>query len=343
MKKAAGMRAVAVHLGVSLMTVSLALRHDRRIPPRTRARVEAAARELGYEPDPRLASLMSYLRRRGPATQRGVLAWINPYEDRGLLWDTPSFRLFFEGAAERATLLGYKLEEFWLRAPGMNGARLSRILHARGVPGLILAPRRTQDPPPDLDWSAFACAVVGSTRYTPNLHRVCNHQFQGMMLALQTLRQQGWTSIGVALQRKPAEVSDNSLFAAFAVFRESHAHDLRLSAFYAQEFTEVGFAEWVSEYRPEVVVSLHPPVRAWLKRLPRALARGVGYVNLDLASPAQGVAGIDQHSRLVGAGAVDIVVQQVHADERGVPDRHRLLLIEGSWTPGRSARPRIRR
>jgi LacI family transcriptional regulator len=48
---------------VSHATVSLALRNDPRISPATKRKVFAAARRLGYRPDPHLAELMDLLRR----------------------------------------------------------------------------------------------------------------------------------------------------------------------------------------------------------------------------------------------------------------------------------------
>jgi hypothetical protein len=51
----------------------------------------------------------------------------------------------------------------------------------------------------------------------------------------------------------------------------------------------------------------------------------------------RGFAGIDQKSDLVGAAAVDLVVDQLHRNERGVPALQKLVLIEGVWVEGATA------
>jgi LacI family transcriptional regulator len=61
------MKHVAQAAGVSVMTVSLALRHAPSIPVATRERVLAAAEKLGYRRNPLVSVLMAGLRGR----QRG--------------------------------------------------------------------------------------------------------------------------------------------------------------------------------------------------------------------------------------------------------------------------------
>ena len=62
------MKHVAAAAGVSVMTVSLALRRVPSIPAETRERVLAVAEKLGYRRNPLVAALMADLRgRRRPA------------------------------------------------------------------------------------------------------------------------------------------------------------------------------------------------------------------------------------------------------------------------------------
>src|SRR5690606_6255382 len=75
---------VAQAAGVSPATVCRALRNDPRITPETSKRVHAAARELGYRPDPLLSALVN--RRLGRRqSDVGTLAWLmsHPTRDGG--------------------------------------------------------------------------------------------------------------------------------------------------------------------------------------------------------------------------------------------------------------------
>lgn len=68
---------VAERAQVSLATVSYALRQHPKIPVGTREAVVAAARELGYRPNPRVASLMAHIRRAQapPYQERLAFVW----------------------------------------------------------------------------------------------------------------------------------------------------------------------------------------------------------------------------------------------------------------------------
>lgn len=57
-------RDIADRAGVSLMTVSLALRNSPRISAATRTRIQRIASEIGYTADPQIADMMNYLRKR---------------------------------------------------------------------------------------------------------------------------------------------------------------------------------------------------------------------------------------------------------------------------------------
>ncbi len=65
------------------------------------------------------------------------------------------------------------------------------------------------------------------------------------------------------------------------------------------------------------------------------IARLVGsschFAHLDLTAAAPGCAGIDQNGERVGAAAVDLVVEQLHANEFGLPQNPKTVLIEGRW------------
>ena len=67
------MKHVAAAAGVSVMTVSLALRRAPSIPAATRERVVAAAEQLGYRRNPLVAALMAADLGVEPAAMQKVL------------------------------------------------------------------------------------------------------------------------------------------------------------------------------------------------------------------------------------------------------------------------------
>src|SRR5262245_38967836 len=92
---------------------------------------------------------------------------------------------FRTGALARAGELGYQLEELWLEDPRLTSETLQRMLHARGIPGLLLSSLQDQllSSPGfmsrfhTLDISALACASVGWRMENPPIHCASNDQF----------------------------------------------------------------------------------------------------------------------------------------------------------------------
>ena len=102
----------------------------------------------------------------------------------------------FEGAARRAHELGFQLENFWLKEPGMSPARLTQILKTRGVRGLIVGPLENLRETPELPWSDFALVALGYSLHTPAVSRVSHAHFGAMNRAMEELIARGYRRIG---------------------------------------------------------------------------------------------------------------------------------------------------
>ncbi|MEI9999815.1 MAG: LacI family DNA-binding transcriptional regulator [Verrucomicrobiota bacterium] len=131
-------RDVAREAGCHYSTVSLALHNHPRIPGATKTRIREAAERLGYRPDAAMAALCAYRASRRPVQGQGVLAWVTNYRTVDRWRESACNCDYYEGAAQRATERGYRLESFWLAAPEMTPKRMSKILWTRGIQGLLL-------------------------------------------------------------------------------------------------------------------------------------------------------------------------------------------------------------
>src|ERR1044071_2170402 len=131
------MKTIAAQAGVTQATVSMSLANNPRIPPQTRERIQAIARRLGYHPNPYVSTLMRIRRQGKPLKDKPALALVcaqrtpNGWRDH----PAPTIRQMREGAFERATLRGYRAQEFWLHRDDMSNERFSEMLHARGIQG----------------------------------------------------------------------------------------------------------------------------------------------------------------------------------------------------------------
>src|SRR3954471_9875529 len=139
-KKHPSCRDIARRAGVSSNTVSLALRNSRRISPATRQLVLRMAAELGYTSDPRLKEYMRYIRHRRRNKNLPVLALVNAHPQPLARLPSPNIRAIAAAAIREAAHQGYRLEEFQLEAPDISPPRLSSILEARGIRGVVILP-----------------------------------------------------------------------------------------------------------------------------------------------------------------------------------------------------------
>lgn len=353
------MQTIAERAGVSLMTVSRALKNNPRLSQATRSRIQQLATELGYRPNPLVSALMTQLRSARAPKDWPTLAFLAAHPDAVYAPGHTYNAQIHAGALERATQLGYKLERFSLIEPGMTWQRMRGLLRARGVPGVILPPLPDPIPAIDFDWTHFACAVVGYSYRKPELHRAANDQFNTIRTAVQRLTDLGHRRIGLAIRHEDDRRVDNKWAGGFLSFHPYLPAGRKLPVFLwhyepsptrkrsAEGFESwegrverpAGFAEWVERHRPDAILALQPlVVRGWLSSLGLRVPRDIALISLNLQPDQPGFSGIDQNNTLVGAAAVELVVEQIHHNEQGVPARAKTVMISGDWVDGGTTR-----
>ena len=329
------MKDVALAAGVARSTVSLALRNDRSIPASTRTRIYAAAEKLGYKTNPLVSALMTSLHARRVSAKHTVLAYVTT-DPEDAPWRT--YRVFLEmreGAEQRAAELGYKLEEFPLRAPGMTPARFTQILRARGILGLLIAPLPHGERTIELDFSGFA--VVGSdlSVATPLVERVSNDHFQSALLAVSHCRELGYRRIGFIINRQVSARLDNRWLGACHLALSEMPPGQRIEPLLFDSPSEkIGaIPAWYAREKPDVVIMSELDPRGHYPLPP-----SVGMVSLSIEEPSRGVlTGIFQDHRRLGAITLEHLVARLERCEFGPDDRGRLHLVAGQWLPGVTA------
>lgn len=337
------MQDIAERAGVSRMTVSRALRHDPKISVATRQRVHRIAREIGYRPNPLVSALMANLRQQSPVKDISTLAFLTAYPTRFGWKEAAAFRRYFTGAGERAEQLGYKLEHFWLRQEGCDEAAMARILRARGIAGLMIAPTPEAGMSIDLPWEDFAVVAFGYSMAIPPVHRVTNHLSHSLLLALQKLREMGYRRIGVCTPSDANERVDDAWLAGCLLFQHRLPAAERVHPLFAKKWDREVFLHWLRRARPDAVVTGSYRVGGklvsdWLTEAGFRVPEDIGFALLDWSPEVGPVAGIDQCFENVGSAAVDLLVAQLHRNERGIPDRQKVVMVEGSWRDGNTVR-----
>lgn len=333
------MASVAAKAGVSAMTVSRSFRNDPSIPEATRQRVRRLAAQLGYRPDPGVSQLMARLRQSRLAASEPI-AWLTTHPTASGWRKNPASAEYHHGAEAQAAELGYKLEEFWLCAPGMSDRRMSDILRSRGIRGVLVAPLYEAGRRIDLDWAHFASATCGGfSLLQPALHRAITHHLNAIRFACAALRDLGYRRIGLAINEDLDRRSSGMWLASILREQLADAEENRVPPLVASEWSADNLLDWMRRHRPDVVISFYTALE-WMRAGGVRVPKDCGFALLNLEAP--GVAGIDEHRADVGAAAVNLVVEQLQAHRLGLPARPKVVMTECVWVDGATAPRRTR-
>lgn len=334
---------IATKAGVAKSSVSYALNNHPKIPKATREHIQRVARELGYRPNPRVASLMAHIRRAhsGGHAERIAFVWVHTSREEAR--QKPYLQETLRGAAERAEQLGFKLEQFFTDDPDMTDKRLEQILRTRGIIGVVLSPVITAESVIHLDWDwrHFAAAAIGNMEWIPQLHHSGGHHFLSMRTVLLELTKLGCRRPAALLETFTNERAKQVLAGAFLVHHPApaDARDLLRVQTYDEELDA---GRWLDGTRADAFICNNEFLRrggiyeaARKRRLP------IASLEWRPKDTPRGVGGIvTQWNDRVAANAVDLVVSQLHSNKTGAPDMPCMMLAPGQWVHPENRRRR---
>ena len=342
------LRDIARKAGVSHVTVSRALHDDTSISRGRREEIRRLAEEMGYVPDPSLASLAAYRHRRRQADAvRGCVAllnaWYEPERLRRLRW----FKGCWRGASETARKSGYRLEEIhW--PPSRPASRLNQILLTRGVQGLLIPSPQRMEPCGPLDWNRFSVVRLSAASRDIDFHIVTSDGFRAIQMALHRVHERGYRRIGLLLNRDFDAALGGNFYGGFlaaqnllslAALPPFLVGDDAFPARRAE--TAAALRAWLREYRPDALLASEPWVPDLLAelglRIPDDLAvAGTNVDDLPLID-----SGILPDTAAIGRIAMETLAAQIALGARGIPAAPCRILVKCTWRDG-SSLPRQR-
>jgi len=338
-------RAIARQLGLSATAVSLALRGSPRVSAAVRARVEKAARAAGHVPNARLTELMREVRQSAAPRYRGTLGalWLFPEEEP---WrERPTYEhlgLLLEGARRQAEAHGYRLENFWLKAPGMTPRRLAEIMDARGIRGVFCL--GSLDPEERLPAALRRFAVVTQGVSIPEkMHRVVSHFTADARTLWGELQARGYRRPGLGILVSGDRRTDHLYSATFLSEQERAGTAAPVPVLRAETWDEGEFARWFDAHRPDAIV-LHQyadyirAVDAFLARRKLRVPRDVGLALLDKIPDRARYAGICQDPVRIGAMAAELLLGRLLLHDLATPEYPKVELVVGAWNEGKTLR-----
>lgn len=330
------LRDIAKAIGVSHVTVSLALRNHPRISKPMQERVRKLADELGYRPDPMLAALANYRKGKSERPVATCIAWINAWPDAADLRKHGEFDLYWKGAAAAAEQSGYRLEEF--RFGGQyTPQRLHEILSARGIGAMLIPPQGFAPDWGDFPWHEYSVVRFGRTVPEPRTHLVTSDQVANTLLAYAEISKLGYRRIGFVTDEQRAFQRGHLFLAGFLYAqREAQENDpvpvLSVSG-------EPGFAmgkqiaDWIARHQVDAIYTDIPGIPKLLARQGIRVPEDVG-VAATTVLDAQADAGINQEPEETGRIALFLLASLIQEGVRGIPKIFRQVLVGGSWQDG---------
>lgn len=335
---------IARSLGYSKNTISLALRGDPQIPEVTRERIRKAADKLGYQPNAVVSHLMAQLRASRTTRLQAKLALVNANRDADAFRTHPTIPTYVEGCESRAAKLGYSFDRFWLHDPTLNAARWLRILHTRGIKGLVLVGLMdTNHLPESLRpvWEQLPTVVTGVRTRDPALSFCSVDHHNLALMAMEQALAMGYRRPGLVLDDVIDALVERRFSAGYLTGQRSLARAQHVPIFsdlsQAEKEPEF-FRKWLKKHEPDVIFTLYNNVLAWLKAAGRRVPEDIGVIQLEWRSTRPAIAGMNQHNLVTGEAAVDMIVSQIHNNETGVQEFPRATLIGATWMNGTSVR-----
>lgn len=333
-------RALAASLGISQSTVARALRGSTLVNPETRQRIELAARKIGYRPNPLVSTLMAHIRSGKNIHDQGVIAILVDTPSVAIHSASPVYRAQHEGMQKRALSLGYTTEVFSIRNKENTDAVLDKMLYSRGIVGVILAApvnvARTSLLKNELKlkWERYAFATISYDWQSPQIDRATANHRRNVDIAYHELLARGYTRIGLSLPPSALNSNDSNWLSGYMVSQYYRPPETHIPLFVSSQTAPCeGFRDWYQRWKPDALLCLIGEELEWMKAIGLSPLRDMALVCLNRPTDSH-FSGVDEDNVFVGETACNIVVDQITHNTRGIPERPRLILVDGKWTEG---------
>ncbi|MDF3057266.1 MAG: LacI family transcriptional regulator [Rariglobus sp.] len=332
---------IADQAGVSRMSASRALSGRPGVSEDTRAKILKIAATVGYRPNPLVSTLMASLRakRVRPSTETGTVLAFIARADRAADARTEHLK----GAAQAAEMQGYRVESFITGDAGLPPARLSRILLARNICGVVIAPLPEGHGWFELDWPRFYTVAIEYTFVAPRFDLVVHDHYASMRMVLNKCREKGLRRIGLLLSQNGSERTEGLYTAAYWMEQKSADGFPAIPPLCLTSDRDSGrIARWFERYRPEVVITsglLFRHMESFVRERGLRIPDDVSILNVNTASAKY--SGVNQNNHMIGATAVQLLVDKIRRNDRGIPEHATTVLLPGTWVEGSTFRSSV--
>lgn len=323
----------------SKMAVSLALRDQPGIAPKTAAQIRKMARKLGYIPNAGGALLAA--RRhiyRKPVFHSVIGVVIGQRHFNPILHPTPPDKLMYEQIRKHAAELGMSVDFFWLHDPA-HGKRLPEILRARSIQGLILQALDDWDfhyfQP---HWEHFSTVQLSVHPEEARFHYTFTNLYSAIWQLATWTCQLGFRKPAMVLRRGANRKYSMCLSAAIREACQPFHIKLGIYEWDYDHPTPEPVLAYLDKYKPDLVFTWQDLLAQWLQRFGRKVPECFNLVDLQVNPYDSRDAGLLWSFNDIAATAVDMVYAQLGRNERGIPAQPHGIYLPIDWRHGSSLR-----
>jgi len=333
------LRSLAQKLNLSIATISAALSGTGRVSPVTVRRIKKAARAAGYRANPLASAVMSEFRRSRGGRFRGAVAVVDIAEPFRPDHAVHYHRDLVQGVVARASELGFASENFVMGKAGLTLQRLSGIIRARNIHGIVLLPSWNEPDVSMLDWSKLAGIYTDYIIDRPPLHTVHPDHHRGMITLLHRLWDRGYRRPGLFVMQHSDERLHYRWDAGFLAFAANAPEKIGdLPRLKTNRPCEEEFRAWFRSEQPDAVIGHHTEAIAWMRAEGASIPRKHAFVCLNVQRQTVPCAALDLQPRLIGVLATEQLVAQLHRKEYGIPHVASSTTVPPRWMEGPTAR-----
>ena len=283
--------------------------------------------------------MVALVRKAKPLRTKATIGILHGFAEPRPAQSIPYHAEWMAGARDRAMQLGFATDELWMHAPRMSAERLSRVIRARGINALLIAPLPPERPRVELDWSHFAAVTAGYSLIAPRLSRAVPNYQQAILVCLRQLAARGYRRIGLLMGPGVDPAARFNMLAPFAWYQQELRTLWRVPLFESDSGSRRTFDRWRKRHQPEaVVVATREPFVNWLTDGSMSVPEDLGVVCTSRTIAPSDYCCIDHQPRRIGAAAVDLLVGQVHRGDFGLSANPKTVFTDVAWSEGRSLR-----
>ncbi len=336
----ATLRHIAEKAGVTIATVSLALRGAPNISAAKKEQIRQIATELGYKRNANISSLMRHIRQVRPLPKGANIALLLVHPSPHARKEFVFVDRRFKGMEERLEERGYQPSFFWYNDSDCPPERLNKILIARGIRGVVMAVFRHSELSVQLKWDRFAVSTQSNFNIGPKVHRVVEDYFANTVTALTALWESGCRRIGLAYKATHAPSAYFHITAAYARMLSIVNRSFKSipEIYTPANLDREGFMKWLRRTKPDAILTFDWIIVDWMKAAGISIPGEISVAVLNRCPSSPDLSGVDPDPEALGAIAVDLVIEQLENNEIGLPKTPKVLMLAGQWNPGTTTR-----